>query len=63
MKDLDERFWKEVTICIWLAVAVLTIVYFARRYHDDYQTTCTSAGGIAVDMHCINPSAVIEVDK
>lgn len=63
MNNYDKRLWVEMAITFTMAMIILGAVYLAKRYHEDFRSDCMNAGGVPVDMHCINPSAVIEVDK
>ena len=63
MNSFDKRLWTEIAITFSLALMIIVSVYLARRYHDDFRSDCMNAGGVPVDMRCINPSAVIEVNK
>ena len=63
MNNFDKRLWVEMAITFTMAMIILGAVYLAKSYHEDFKSDCMNAGGMPVDMLCINPSAVIEVDK
>ena len=63
MNNYDKRLWVEMAITFTMAMIILGAVYLAKRYHEDFRSDCMNAGGMPVDMLCINPSAVIEVGK
>lgn len=63
MNNFDKQIRMEIFILFFCSVIMIWAFYLAFIYHKDAEQRCKDAGGVSVNMACINPTAIIEVDR
>ena len=62
MNRYDKHQLTEACIVLFIIVIAVWSIFLAWKYHQNFIDKCVSSGGVPVNMHCINPGSVIEVD-